>query len=754
MRFNAYKNVRKRLKKGVCQVISIVLCLILTLSAFAVLAGAAEVKSIKETKYDIAVVFDNSGSMYLEDCKAWCRAKYAMEIFASMLNFSSGDKLTVFPMHPVVTDGSTSAAGASSNPISISSIKDIDKIHNLYTIQPSGTPYSTVNTAYKFLADKNYSKKDNCERWLIILTDGEFNEVQDELIDLDDDLQAKAKKGKVNIQYLGIDGAKKADEKVEINLFSTTSKDTNLKDELTVICNRIFDRVQLPDNFKNDNQLKFDISMNKIVVFAQGKGAKIESLVDSNGNAVEIIQNSGQRTYSELNASGTYIYDDGKVYYYKDAQVDDTLAGQVVTFGKCKKGTYTLNCSGAENIQVFYELDVDIDCHLEDKNNKTVEIKNNEIYEGNYNIYYKLIDGQTGELIDQQSELFGKKGLKLNAALNKINDNGSKQKISDITDGCLIKLEKGQNVAFDIEGTFLDRYSIKDSNIPSEIKIIPKPEQIGMSIVINQKDKEFPLINKDKWEPIYVNVLLDNKPMKKDKFDKTDFDFIIKRVNKHGEYVDQDINKDDLDFYYEIDADNSRLIVYLGKKSADDKNFYNPETGNYRINVEASSTDNKGEEQNGSCDDTFKISLIPSPLVPPLIIFLILLLVLLWYLIHHCIKVYPAKTYLYELNSHRQPLADSRILIRPNKTVSIRSSQGTLITVKAKRSTDFIDRRKTSANIKCTYVSTGQGVTRLRCDGLDPTKEINFVLKNDAVIKCTMNGREYRYILKFNQKLK
>ena len=49
-----------------------------------------------EKSYDIAVVFDNSGSMYNNE--AWCRAKYAMEIFASMLNYDKGDKLKIFTM--------------------------------------------------------------------------------------------------------------------------------------------------------------------------------------------------------------------------------------------------------------------------------------------------------------------------------------------------------------------------------------------------------------------------------------------------------------------------------------------------------------------------------------------------------------------------------------------------------------------------------------------------------------------------------
>ena len=64
---------------------SLVLAIMITASVLSVgtLANAATTTKA-EKSYEIAVVFDNSGSMY--DNQAWCRAKYAMEIFSSMLN--------------------------------------------------------------------------------------------------------------------------------------------------------------------------------------------------------------------------------------------------------------------------------------------------------------------------------------------------------------------------------------------------------------------------------------------------------------------------------------------------------------------------------------------------------------------------------------------------------------------------------------------------------------------------------------------
>ena len=70
----------------------------LVCSVFASGAGtqAAEVKA--GTTRAIYVVFDNSGSMYGPGNKAWSQAIYAMEVFAAMMNFDSGDQMKIFPM--------------------------------------------------------------------------------------------------------------------------------------------------------------------------------------------------------------------------------------------------------------------------------------------------------------------------------------------------------------------------------------------------------------------------------------------------------------------------------------------------------------------------------------------------------------------------------------------------------------------------------------------------------------------------------
>ena len=64
------------------------------------LAGTVTVYAQQEPTRQIAVVYDDSGSMIFDDDDVyqenWYRAKYAMEVFAAMLGRQ--DTMTVFPM--------------------------------------------------------------------------------------------------------------------------------------------------------------------------------------------------------------------------------------------------------------------------------------------------------------------------------------------------------------------------------------------------------------------------------------------------------------------------------------------------------------------------------------------------------------------------------------------------------------------------------------------------------------------------------
>ena len=53
--------------------------------------------------------------------------------------------MKVFPMHPVTVNGNAGTDRTTS--ITVQSTDDIAQIHNMYTPDPEGTPYTQVNTA-------------------------------------------------------------------------------------------------------------------------------------------------------------------------------------------------------------------------------------------------------------------------------------------------------------------------------------------------------------------------------------------------------------------------------------------------------------------------------------------------------------------------------------------------------------------------------------------------------------------------------
>ena len=122
----------KKFKKGFYRISSLLLTLLMVVNVFAIMPLTANAAKVTKTQksYEIAIVFDNSGSMYENQGKSWCRAKYAMEIFASMLNYDNGDKLWIYPMWEVTNGKPQNGDIGSYKAIPITKKEDIDKITN------------------------------------------------------------------------------------------------------------------------------------------------------------------------------------------------------------------------------------------------------------------------------------------------------------------------------------------------------------------------------------------------------------------------------------------------------------------------------------------------------------------------------------------------------------------------------------------------------------------------------------------------
>lgn len=551
-------------KKFIIKVSSFMLTLLLlvnTLAVVPVVTNAAEVTKTEKT-HDIAVVFDNSASMYMNGSMAWCRAKYAMEIFASMINYET-DKLNIFPMWEVTTDKTYPAygKGGSYAPFEIKNKDDIDKISNLFTVTAHNTPLAPVTEAHEYLKTSTAD-----EKWLIILTDGVFNmsvRKKDANINIKKELDKIASQSPdINLQYLGF-GAAANFNSGSANLDVKISDDKSLQNDLIDICNKIFQREVLDAKWLNGNKLKLDVSMKNVIVFAQGDNAKITGLKSSGGEAVPITLNSGQRKYSNIKANG-----------YETAVVDTSLAGQVVTFGACPKGTYELACSGADKIQIFYEPDVDIDVTI--INSEGVKVTGPEnFFPGEYTITSKIVDSATGEDVTKH-ELLGD-NVKLTTFVKTSKDGTAKQ----YPNGAKIAFENDSQTEIYVEGEYLGKYKINSKDNSkldwlSNINIA-KPS-VAFAISAETEQDWYELKKHDDWKPVKVKALLNGKPL-------TDEE--MKSVKLTVE------SKKDIKYRYEPIPGTSEFNLYIAQ---DDKGKYiEPATGKYKLIINATYTDEFGD---------------------------------------------------------------------------------------------------------------------------------------------------------------
>ena len=355
------------MKKSFSMLLALVLVLGLVIPTWSQPVSAAEKAEIKRT---IAIVFDNSGSMYNGDAdrsKAWCRATYAMEAFATMMN--AGDTMMIYPMHAIEVDGVTYT---SDDPLIITQ-ETASKIERIYSISPDVTPIETIEAAYADLEAMS-----GTEEWLIVLTDGtEFYRNGNMLSasasksELEKTLTLCAKT--INTMYLGI-GANAIEPKPNGYYVSSAKSSKDVLARLSEMCNMIFGRNQLKNVV---NEVTFDVSMSKVILFLQGAGVSDVSLSGATASLVDSLK------YSTKGGGGVYA-----TYF----QVDTTLQGVMVTFENLEAGTYTLSYSGtATSVTAYYEPDVDIFAQLQDANGNVVD-PNSTLTEGDYSIVYEMVD--------------------------------------------------------------------------------------------------------------------------------------------------------------------------------------------------------------------------------------------------------------------------------------------------------------------------------------------------------------------------
>lgn len=581
--------------------LSVLFAVALLLACLPTGAKTVYASSKAEDSRAIAIVFDNSGSMYDAGDQAWCRATYAMEVFASMLN--TGDTLQIYPMHPITVGDKEYTM---QNPLQITDAAQASSIREILTKDAGGTPIESIDCAVQGLQKLQADKK-----YMVVLTDGgTFSKNGSGLskdrtkTELDKRIQANAGAA-MTVMYLGIgtDACIPNTNESEYFVKRQAVNTADVLSTLTDMCNRIFGRDILPKTHVSGNAMEFDISMGKLIVFVQGSNIsdlKIES--KSEASAGSLIS-SQQTKYSTKGAAD-----------YK-SNPDTSLQGMIVTYEDCDAGSFDIVYSGtATSVEVYYEPDADLEFIFTDTEGNNVDL--NALYEGEYKVSFGMKDAKTGKLIS--SDLLGNPHYEGNYYING-------EKVAFTHDGYSgevpIVLKRDDSFEADLTVTYLSGYKISKNSTDfgwpeGGVKVIAPPLgdfEIGLTI-----PQDYIVIKEIEQTPAFiVDLKMDGKPLTAEEFDA-----VTLTVDCGG--ITHTITPKKADSQYLIELESTEGLS----------------EGGYEIRVEANYLDEA--ERTAQATDSSKVTLSQMPLWVKCVfglLFLLILAILLWIILH--IKVLP-----------------------------------------------------------------------------------------------------------------
>lgn len=451
------------MKRLICLLYSILLIVALLVP---INVSAAEGAPIRQ----INVVYDDSGSMYKTNgnlVDTWCQAKYSMEVFAAMLGET--DKLNIYYMSDY-RNGTQSGPRIVLNGID-GAASNVGKIHR-QTTKAGNTPFDSVRKAY---SDLQNSSAD--EKWLVILTDGDFQGV-DGKAGIDAYLAQKA--SDINVMFLGM-GPEAAGitAKEGNNIFYVEAKTNNqILTRITGICTRIFNSNRLDVNVSSKN-FSFDVPMGSLIVFAQGANVQINGIQRENGSLIKSSKTPVEVKYSDCDATN-----------YSNQPATD-LVGSIATFiDDFSVGNYTVDVSGAETIEIYYKPNVEVAAYLADANgNEVTDMANLEA--GEYTLSFGFVKAGTREKVNQSS-LLGEVQYEAYVTNNDV------QHENAYTNGDKITLEEG-TLSIDVTARYLDYNSVATRLDYS----IYKDKEITFTIL---KDPAYEIISEGISSKDYIEV--------------------------------------------------------------------------------------------------------------------------------------------------------------------------------------------------------------------------------------------------------
>lgn len=312
-----------------------------------------DVTPIPAPTRQINLVLDESGSMFADTdadgnvipSTTWSIAKYSLEVFSALLG--PEDQLDVYRMSDYGPADSPTAptltlSGADDRSSRVTQVHDME-------LQGASTPWRSVTTA----AD-NLLASDAEQKWLVILTDGEFK-IGDKFIPPEqvvEYLSPLISQG-VRVAFMSI-GA------LAVEIPSLTGLEYERVDDaqqllpaMTGFANTIFERTYVDLGTKTE--WSSDIPLSEVVIFAQGAGVVVAGAQTSTG-AIEPASRPvsvGWTTNGPVVVTGA---DDGDVRI--DPVPDKSLEGILADFTSVPSGDMSFDITNATQADLFYKPDV------------------------------------------------------------------------------------------------------------------------------------------------------------------------------------------------------------------------------------------------------------------------------------------------------------------------------------------------------------------------------------------------------------
>ncbi|MCR4792866.1 MAG: VWA domain-containing protein [Lachnospiraceae bacterium] len=386
----------------------------------------------------IYVVYDDSGSMIVAEngqkMDTWCKAKYSLEVFAAMLGVN--DTMNVYFMSDFDPGNSpkprltlNGSAGAEAN---------VEKVHNLVT-RDGNTPFSSVQTAYNDLVRDNSD-----EKWLVILTDGMFNDGNTTTDDIDKFFAAKS--SDINVIFLGMgpNASAISENPAEHIYYEHAQTNDQILSRVTSICSRVFDYDRLEVN-ANKGTFEFDIPMSELIVFAQGGNVSINGLTAPDGSSVSYTGNPVTVIYSEVASTTTAAY-------AQDPIIDRGLEGSIATFrGLYDPGEYKVEVNNAKTLEIYYKPAVEIMAFLETEEGMLIPY-NDGVPAGDYILKFAFVKQGTDEPVGE-SDLLGEVSYEAQIYHDGLSDG------RQYSNGDRITVEEGL-YQIDVDATYLKYHTV------------------------------------------------------------------------------------------------------------------------------------------------------------------------------------------------------------------------------------------------------------------------------------------------------